>query len=79
MYKTKKKPKKANILGQLTSEDCPAVPSITFDNAAMVVSQVVPASGNVKSQGRWVGHWSVDNFKLLSLHIQQPNRSPLHC
>lgn len=67
-----------NILGHLTSIDCPAVLSITFVNAALVVSPVEPASGNVTGQGHRVRRWSVDNFKLLGFHIQQPDRAPLH-
>jgi len=65
-------------LGQLTSVNCPATLSITFVNAAMVVSPEVPASGTIKGQGHWVSHGSVDGFKLLSLHIQQTERAPLH-
>lgn len=61
------------MLGQLTSVARRAVLSITLVNVALVVSPVVPASGNIKSHSHQVEDWSLNNFKLLRLHIQQPD------
>lgn len=62
---------------ELTSMDRRAVPSVTFVNAAMAVRPEVPASGHVESQGHWIGPWTGDHFKPLSLHGQQADGAPL--